>query len=196
MAESHLPELPEEISFASELIKVRNERGLTQAQLADKAGLSLSAVKAYESGRNLPGARELRALCQALQISPNKLLFGTEVPFRSKTVVNLLVDVDTEDQTVKRMRLAMLSSLLSSDERLSLHVLAESIAIARHGEKKVRETLLMADALSGVSRGLMGAFRDSIATGKAIDPELMARELDRFLERQGHIADPEKLPDK
>jgi hypothetical protein len=86
--------------------------------------------------------------------------------------------------------------LLSSDERLALHVLAESIAIARHGEKKVRETLKMADALSGMSRGLMGAFRDSVATGKAIDPDLMAEELDKFLERQGHVADPNKLPDK
>lgn len=196
MSESHLPELPEEISFASELIKVRNERGLTQAQLAEKAALSLSAVKAYESGRNMPGARELRALCQALQISPNKLLFGTELPFAAKTVANLLVDGDTEDQLVKRMRLAYLSSMLSSDERVALHVLAESIAVARHGEKRVRETLVAADALAGIGRTFSGIFRDALSTGKVNEPEVLARELDEFLERQGHKPEPNKLPDK
>lgn len=196
MADSHLPQLPDEISFASELIKVRNELGLTQAQLSEKSALSLSAIKAYESGRNLPGARELRALSQALQTSPNKLLFGTETPFASKTVANLLVDSDTEDQTVKRMRLALLSSLLSSDERQSLHVLAESIAIARHGESKVRETLVMADMMAGLGRNFMQATRDSLVTKKPVDTEKFSKNLDAFMERQGHDSDPKKLPKK
>lgn len=190
MADSHLPQLPEEITFASELIKIRSERGLTQALLSQKSGLSLSAIKAYESGRNMPGARELRELCQALQVSPNKLLFGTETPFAATTVANLLIDADTEDQLVKRMRLGMLSSLLSSDERASLHVLAESIAIARHGESKVRETIKVADLMAGMGRSLMQITRDSIVTKKPIDTSDVERHLDEFMDRQGHKLEP------
>lgn len=190
MADSHLPQLPEEITFASELIKIRSERGLTQALLAQKSGLSLSAIKAYESGRNMPGARELRELCQALQISPNKLLFGTETPFAATTVANLLIDSDTEDQLVKRMRLAMLSSLLSSDERSSLYVLAESIAIARHGESKVRETLHVADGMAGLGRSLLQGTRDALVTKKPIDPDAIARQFEEFMDRQGHKPEP------
>jgi transcriptional regulator with XRE-family HTH domain len=190
VADSHLPQLPEEITFASELIKIRSERGLTQALLAQKSGLSLSAIKAYESGRNMPGARELRELCQALQISPNKLLFGTETPFAATTVANLLIDSDTEDQLVKRMRLAMLSSLLSSDERSSLYVLAESIAIARHGESKVRETLHVADGMAGLGRSLLQGTRDALVTKKPIDPDAIARQFEEFMDRQGHKPEP------
>lgn len=196
MANSHLPELPEEISFASELIKVRSEQGLTQAQLAEKSGLSLSAIKAYESGRNMPGARELRELCQALQTSPNKLLFGTELPFKETSVANLLVDGDTDDHVVKRMRLAYLSGLLSSDERQSLYVLAESIAIARHGEVKVKEAIKVADVMAGIGRSLMKVTRDAIVKKQPIDTSEMTKQVESFMDRQGHIPEPEKLPKK
>src|SRR5690606_4832477 len=95
-----LPELPSPTAFASELIKARTELGLTQSKLAEQSGLSVSAIKAYESGRNLPGARELRELCQALQVSPNKLLFGTEAPFKERTLTNLLADGIEEEAHV------------------------------------------------------------------------------------------------
>lgn len=196
MPNPHLPHLPDEISFASELIKARNERGLTQAALAEKSGLSLSAVKAYESGRNMPGARELRELCQALQISPNKLLFGTELPFAPRTLTNMLVDADSDDQVVFRMRLALIANMLAADERDAVSTLVQSIAIARHGEAKIRETIKEADFLAGFGRTFIKATREAIVTNKPVDPDVFTHDFEEFVQKRGHIPEPEKLPKK
>ncbi len=194
MPNPHLPALPDEITFASELIKARGELGLTQAQLAEKSGLSLSAIKAYESGRNMPGARELRELCQAVQVSPNKLLFGTELPFKDRGIGDMLVDGDSDEQAVMRVRLAMLTGMLASDERQSIYTLAKSIAVARHGEEKVREMTVGADMMAGIGRTFMGATRDALVKNQPIEVDGIGKKLEDFMEKQGHVSDPKKLP--
>ncbi len=157
--------------------------------MAENSGLSLSAIKAYEAGRNMPGARELRELCQALQVSPNKLLFGTELPFEKRTLANLLVDGESEDEHVKRARSMTLLSLLATDEQEALITLAKSIAIGRHGLEKVKERLLAADLFAGIGRTVFEQARDNLNAGKPIDPKVTAEKLEAFMDRQGHISD-------
>lgn len=193
MSDPHLPHLPENISFASELIKARDELGLTQSQLASKSGLSVSAIKAYESGRNMPGARELRELCQALQVSPNKLLFGKELPFSPRSVMDALVDIESENDTVARMRATMLLFMISSDERASILTLVQSLAVARHGMEKVKESILGADLFTGFAREVMQATNEAYRTGNPIDGESFGKRFEDFMDRQGHIPDPKKL---
>jgi len=43
-------------------------------------GVSRAALFRYESGKILPGARELRILCNAMKVSANWLLLGSESP--------------------------------------------------------------------------------------------------------------------
>lgn len=169
---------------------------MTQSQLAEASGLSVSAIKAYEVGRNLPGARELRALCQTLQVSPNRLLFGTELPFEKRSVANLLVDGEPEDEHVARARSTFLLSLLAQDEREAVLTLARSIAIARHGVEKVKEALAAADLLAGIGREFAQQSRDALNANKPVDPEAFGENLKGFMKRQGHESDPEKLPKK
>lgn len=196
MSDPHLPQLPENISFASELIKARTDLGFTQSQLSTKCGLSLSAIKAYESGRNMPGARELRELCQALQVSPNKLLFGKELPFEARTVMDALTNGESEDELVSRTRAMMMFCLLASDECESIMTLARSLAIARHGLEKVKETLLGADFMAGTIREMIQQGSHAVETGTPLNPKLFGSNLDAFMQRQGHIPDPRKLPKK
>lgn len=199
MSDPHLPQLPplpENISFASELIKARNELGLTQIQFSSKCGLSLSAIKAYESGRNLPGARELRELSQALQLSPNKLLFGKELPFEPRSVMGSVIDSESEDDAVSRVRATLLLFMLASDERESILTLARSLAIARHGQEEVQRQLATGDAMTGLMRGMAEATHEAFLSKKPIDTEKLAPNLDAFMNRQGHIPDPKKLPKK
>ncbi|WP_162240432.1 MULTISPECIES: helix-turn-helix domain-containing protein [unclassified Acidovorax] len=199
MDSEKLPPVPSPNAFASELIGARAERGLTQGQLSTKSGLSLSAIKAYEAGRNMPGARELRELCQALQISPNKLLFGSEAPFKSQSIADLLVDGEAEDDHVARGRASFLLGLLAADERNAVVTLLRSLALARHGEAKVREVLLSADMIVGMGREMGRLTRDAVVSKEPFSDEQIAasaERLDRFLDSHGHTSPPEKLPKK
>lgn len=189
MTSAALPPLPEPITFASELIKARTERGLTQSALAQRSGLSLSAIKAYEAGRNLPGARELRELCQALQVSPNKLLFGTEEPFKDSAPA---LDMPAENEHVRAARVAALMALLSQNESASIATLVHALTIARHGEEKVREVLLSTDLMVGMMREVVSQGNETLATGAAPNPSNVGTNLEAFMDRQGHVPGPQK----
>ena len=57
-----------------DLIKAkRSQSGMTQQELADAAGISLSAVKQYETGRQEPTMPKMRAIATALEMSPNEI---------------------------------------------------------------------------------------------------------------------------
>ena len=141
----------------------------------------------------MPGSRELRELCQALAISPNKLLFGVDFPFQARTVVTALGELDaSESAQVSATRLVLLAKLLASDERNAVLTLMHSVAVARHGDAKVKETLAAADFITGASAELA-----RLQEQGAGDPESSAQRLDDFLTRQGHPSDPaKKLPKK
>jgi len=196
VSDPHLPQLPENISFASELIKGRSDLGLTQNELSSKSGLSLSAIKAYESGRNMPGARELRELCNALQLSPNKLLFGKELPFEPRTVMDQMTYGETENEAVARARAMMLFCLLASDEREAIFTLARSLAVARHGVDEVKNALLGADLMAGMTREMIQAGSDAVCTGMPMDMNSFGPNLEAFMDRQGHNPDLKRLPKK
>ena len=199
MSDPHLPqlpELPENISFASELIKGRTDLGLTQSQLSGISGLSLSAIKAYESGRNMPGARELRQLCNALQVSPNRLLFGKELPFEQRTVMDQLTYGEPENEAVARARAMTLFPLLASDEREAIFTLIRSLAVARHGVEEVENAMTGADLVTGVTLEMIKAGSDAVRMGKPIDMDFFGPNLEAFMDRQGHNPDPKRLPKK
>lgn len=49
-----------------------------EARYVDGSGISTPSLYRYEKSERLPGARELRLLCEALKVSPNWLLLGEE----------------------------------------------------------------------------------------------------------------------
>lgn len=53
----------------------RRALGFTQEQLAQKMGVSAKVVSKWETGRSLPDTSFLPALCTALNIAPQELLF-------------------------------------------------------------------------------------------------------------------------
>jgi transcriptional regulator with XRE-family HTH domain len=62
----------EATSFAARLKMLREGAGLTQAQLAERAGLHLGAVFKLEQGRREPSWATVQALCDALGVSCEK----------------------------------------------------------------------------------------------------------------------------
>lgn len=63
-----------ETSFTERLRNARNNRGLSQAELAQRAGLEPSAVSHFEAGRRQPSFHNLRKLADALGVTTDYLL--------------------------------------------------------------------------------------------------------------------------
>jgi transcriptional regulator with XRE-family HTH domain len=67
-------------SFGDRLRRTREEKGLNQADLAEKTGFQASAVSHFESGRRAPSFDNLRKLADALAVSIDYLLGRENVP--------------------------------------------------------------------------------------------------------------------
>lgn len=65
-------------SVAIELRKAREAKGLSFSDLHRLTAISRTSLHDYESGRSKPGAKELVKLCQVLEVTPNRLLLGSE----------------------------------------------------------------------------------------------------------------------
>jgi transcriptional regulator with XRE-family HTH domain len=61
-------------NFSARLRAAREHKGLTQAQLAEKADLQPSAISHFESERRSPSFDNLRALADALGVTTDHLL--------------------------------------------------------------------------------------------------------------------------
>jgi transcriptional regulator with XRE-family HTH domain len=61
------------MTFGENLLRLRNERGLTQPNVADGAGLSLRAYQNYERGLREPQLSALIALADFYDISLDQL---------------------------------------------------------------------------------------------------------------------------
>ena len=64
--------------FASNLRRMRNERSLTQDDLADLAAMDASELRRFEAARRDPGIRVLTRLSRGLGVKPSDLLDGIE----------------------------------------------------------------------------------------------------------------------
>jgi len=65
--------------LATNLLRLRKDRGLTQEQLADAAGLSRAAYRNLEKGRAAPRTDTLKNLTQALDVPLKELLSPVEI---------------------------------------------------------------------------------------------------------------------
>lgn len=66
----------DQIGTGKFIANCRKEKGLTQAQLAERLGISDRAVSKWETGRNMPDIAIMEELCGILGITPNELLKG------------------------------------------------------------------------------------------------------------------------
>ena len=78
-----------------ELIKKRRKAaGMTQVQLAEKCGITDSAIRNYELGNRMPSETQLQAIADALGVSPESL---REVPLESsRQALELLFRLNEE----------------------------------------------------------------------------------------------------
>ena len=65
------------MEFNERLKKVRQEKGLTQKQVADHVGVSKQTITAYEAGTREPDLMKLILLAEAMDTTPDTLLGRT-----------------------------------------------------------------------------------------------------------------------
>ena len=69
--------------------KLREAKGITQAQLADKIGVSSKAVSKWETAKGLPDITLMEPLCSALGVSVMELMSGDTIT-NNNTSSNIL----------------------------------------------------------------------------------------------------------
>lgn len=94
--------------IAERLRKARDELGLTQTELAKKAGISRSAIVHYETAGTVPGGIELIKLSNALKVTPNYLLSGSETFLESDKPEHILA-TDNQELMIARISLCFLA---------------------------------------------------------------------------------------
>ncbi len=84
----------------------RKEQNLTQAQLAEKLGITDRAVSKWETGKSLPDASVMLEMCALLGITVNDLLSGEVVSMENynKQMENSLIEIIRQkEQSDKRL---------------------------------------------------------------------------------------------
>lgn len=134
-------ELPED-GIGSRLRAAREAKGHSQTHLAEhtkqvdpaRKGIHRTVLVGYEAGHSRPGAREIRILCEALSVTPNWLIYGSD--FAGGTEQAAMEGV-RKNGLFAAMRLALAITVLKPHERDALQSLALSMAGRELGDRKL-----------------------------------------------------------
>ena len=69
----------DQIKIGQFIASCRKEQGMTQANLAERLGITDRAVSKWETGKSLPDSGIMLELCGLLHISVNELLSGEKI---------------------------------------------------------------------------------------------------------------------
>lgn len=95
-----------QIKIGKFIAACRKEQKLTQAQLAERLGITDRAVSKWETGKSLPDASVMLELCTILNINVNELLSGERIMMESynrKAEENLLEMKKQKEAADKRL---------------------------------------------------------------------------------------------
>ena len=168
---------------AIELRRAREAKGLSHSDLHRQTGISRPVLFGYEAGRTKPGAKELRLLSEALGVSPNRLLFGTEEPFKPKTGLRSLVKLRNSPVMLMSMFMILPISfaVLDDDQVESLLVIFASLVESRDKDAYNKLTAMveiLAEELGNGTPGEISAF-----SKRGSDPSFQAGLVQRFQDR-------------
>ncbi|MBO4449180.1 MAG: helix-turn-helix transcriptional regulator, partial [Clostridiales bacterium] len=83
----------DQVKIGRFIAECRKAKGLTQAALAEKLGITDRAVSKWETGKSLPDASIMLVLCKLLEFDVNELLTGEHITmenYKDKAEENLL----------------------------------------------------------------------------------------------------------
>jgi transcriptional regulator with XRE-family HTH domain len=114
------PQSGEMMNIGENLSKAREDKGLTQAQVAVIAGIPLSTYKKYEAGAQPPPGDRIGALARALGISADELVMEESERHVSEELRALFHRFDLLPDDMKSMARIVLRGVLQSFEQETL----------------------------------------------------------------------------
>jgi transcriptional regulator with XRE-family HTH domain len=100
-------------SFGRYIRQLREERGLTQGELATRAGLAVDSVRRIERGQLSPSLKSVAKLAAGMEISLHSLFGGYGAPgsFLADRICDLLARRSAEDLlSARRVIVALLGT--------------------------------------------------------------------------------------
>jgi transcriptional regulator with XRE-family HTH domain len=134
--------------IAIQLKASREARGVSISQLHSDTGIARTALHDYEAGRYKPGANEIRKLCDALGITPNKLLTGRENPQTPPTPLEKVFGSGSEN--VQVMKAGQLLLMLPLEEREAFYKILMGIVSSRYPAEKVKAAMEQMEIMAGI----------------------------------------------
>ena len=87
------------------ILECRKEKKLTQAELAEKLGVTDKSISNWENGRNMPDLSLFKLLCELLDISINDLISGEKVSedkYQEKLEENIISTIDYTNKKLSK----------------------------------------------------------------------------------------------
>ena len=97
------------------IAKMRKEKKLTQAELAEKLGVTDKSVGNWENGRNMPDLSMFKPLCDELEITINDLMSGEKISkekYQEKFEENIVNTINYSNKKIKKANTNMAIVLL------------------------------------------------------------------------------------
>lgn len=103
--------------FGKRLRTVREDRGLTQRQLAERIEVYVPQISRYESGGAMPSAETLIALSEVLQVGLDELVLGRdndheEAPIRDLRLLERLRELEKLDRRFRDTAIAVIDAIV------------------------------------------------------------------------------------
>ena len=118
--------------------KYRKMRGLTQSELAEKCGLTDSAIRNYELGNRSPGKEQVKGIASALHVAleslfdvPAELIFRIDEEFGLKPKEiggEVVLAIDPSSKKAPKLAQALKAWLAQIDSEKSGEITSEQLA--------------------------------------------------------------------
>ena len=136
----------------------RKEKGLTQAALAEKLGITDRAVSKWETGKSLPDASIMMELCELIGTNVNELLTGERSAMgeyakkAEQSLIEMQAKAEKADRNLLRMEIAMGIIIIP----LSIVLAKISEIFSNQGDALIGNALLVLSYVAIVLFGFIG----------------------------------------
>lgn len=131
------------MAFAENLRKFRNEKGLTQIELADLCNISPKTLSSYETGRTEPNLGEIVKLCDVFNCSIAALTGTKEREASTISIDDIVLKLQDLDEDKLKRLLITIETILESKIEIK-EILEEKKLLEKRLEeynKKMRDIM-------------------------------------------------------